>query len=99
MKTQAQRTRPAHRSRDGRPRGDASCGWRAAEKRRERSTAGPTLSSVSVYAGRTCLGFVVWRGKSGFEAVDADERTLGMFPDSKSAATAVFMQGGGDDVA
>jgi hypothetical protein len=30
-----------------------------------------------VYDGRECLGFILARGKLGFEAVDRDERSLG----------------------
>jgi hypothetical protein len=42
-----------------------------------------------VYSGRVCLGRIVCRGKLGFEAFDADERSLGIFPNLKRAADAV----------
>jgi hypothetical protein len=44
---------------------------------------------LSVYSGRERLGRIVCRGKLGFEAFDADERSLGAFPDLKRAADAV----------
>jgi hypothetical protein len=34
--------------------------------------------------------------KLGFEALDANDDSLGLFPDQRSAAVAVFRQGGGD---
>jgi hypothetical protein len=43
----------------------------------------------AVYSGRVCLGRIVCRGKLGFEAFDADERSLGIFPNLKRAADAV----------
>jgi len=33
---------------------------------------------LSVYDGRQCIGFVLARGRSGFEAFDADEKSLGV---------------------
>jgi hypothetical protein len=41
-----------------------------------------------VYDGRRCLGFLMSRGKAGVEAFDAADRSLGIFPDQKSAASA-----------
>jgi hypothetical protein len=32
-----------------------------------------------VYDGRVCLGFIFARGKLGFEAMDRDKRSLGLF--------------------
>lgn len=43
---------------------------------------------VSVYDGRECIGFVITR-RHGFEAFDADERSLGKFPTMQDAANAV----------
>jgi hypothetical protein len=34
---------------------------------------------VSVYDGQVCLGFVIARGRRGYEAFDAGERSLGVF--------------------
>jgi hypothetical protein len=47
----------------------------------------PTL--VSVYDGTTCLGCILGRGPDGFEAFDAVERSLGIFPTMKAAADAI----------
>jgi hypothetical protein len=45
-----------------------------------------------VYDGRECLGFILARGKLGFEAVDRDERSLGFFQTRREAATAVMRE-------
>jgi hypothetical protein len=42
-----------------------------------------------VYDGRHCLGFILARGKSGFEALDRDEQSLGLFPSQRDAANAI----------
>jgi hypothetical protein len=34
---------------------------------------------VSVFDGRDCLGFILSRGKAGFQAITADDRELGLF--------------------
>jgi hypothetical protein len=41
---------------------------------------------LAVYGGRACLG----RGKAGFEAFDADNRSLGIFPSQREAAAAIM---------
>jgi hypothetical protein len=51
----------------------------------------PTL--VSVYDGRTCLGFVLSRACKGFEAFSANEESLGLFPNQCDAANAVTIAG------
>jgi len=43
----------------------------------------------SVYDGRICRGFVIARGKLGFETFDADQRSLGIFPNQKGAADTI----------
>ena len=45
---------------------------------------------LSVYDGRHCVGFVLPRGKVGFEAFDADQRPLGIFPSQREAAAAIM---------
>src|SRR5262245_16533487 len=50
----------------------------------------PGQTFASVYDGRTCIGFLLGRGKLGVEAFDAAEQSLGTFPDQKSAARAVY---------
>ena len=47
-------------------------------------------SLVSVYAGRVCIGFVLDRGDAGFEAFNADEQSLGLFPTQREAAAAIM---------
>jgi hypothetical protein len=42
-----------------------------------------------VYDGRACLGFVLSRGRAGFEAFDREERSLGLYPTAPAAANAV----------
>jgi hypothetical protein len=50
-----------------------------------------TKSSLqSVYAGRACIGHILNRGKCGFEAYDAYDISLGIFPDQRTAANALF---------
>jgi hypothetical protein len=50
------------------------------------SKASSHPAMVSVYDGTTCIGWVLNRGKAGFEAVDADERIIGLFKTQKQAA-------------
>jgi len=44
---------------------------------------------LSVYSGRDCIGFLLNRGKVGYEALDANEKSLGVFPSEKAAADAI----------
>jgi hypothetical protein len=46
-----------------------------------------TLSFVN--DGRETLGFILARGKLGFEAFDREERSLGLYPTAGAAANAV----------
>jgi hypothetical protein len=50
---------------------------------------------LSIYAGQRCLGHLLPRGRQGVEAFDADDRSLGIFPDQKSAADAIGKTAGG----
>jgi len=43
----------------------------------------------SVYDGRICRGFVIARGKLGFEAFDSDERSMGVYPTRREAVNAI----------
>ena len=43
-----------------------------------------------VHDGQTCIGFVLPRGKLGFEALDREELNLGTFATAAAAANAVF---------
>jgi hypothetical protein len=42
-----------------------------------------------IYDGRACLGFILARGRAGFEAFTADEQSLGLFKTQAQAANAV----------
>jgi hypothetical protein len=46
---------------------------------------------ASVYDDRSRLGVILARGRGGFEAYDADDRSLGLFPSPRKAAAAVTM--------
>jgi hypothetical protein len=47
-----------------------------------------TISLSYVYDGRRCIGHVIGRGKTGFEAFSTDDKCLGLFPSMKDAANA-----------
>jgi hypothetical protein len=49
----------------------------------------PRAGMLSVYSGRTYLGAIISRGKSGLEAYDAEGVSLGLYPDQKAAIAAV----------
>ena len=55
-------------------------------------TAHPANSSAmfSVYDDRECLGFVLCRGKTGFEALDRAEKSIGTFETPREAASAIM---------
>ena len=42
-------------------------------------------------ADQRCIGFIMPRGRTGFEAFGADEKSLGLFPTPQDAADAVLM--------
>jgi hypothetical protein len=44
---------------------------------------------LTIYDGQTCIGFVLARGKLGFEAFTAEQRSLGMFDSEREAAEAI----------
>jgi hypothetical protein len=47
---------------------------------------------VSIYDGQRCVGFILARGKTGFEAFVADEQSLGLFPSQKEAVAVLMAQ-------
>ena len=51
----------------------------------------PTLQSV--YSGRERVGYLLLRGGQGIEAFDAAEVSLGIYPDSETAAAAISARG------
>jgi hypothetical protein len=50
----------------------------------------PLTPMVSLYDGRTCAGFILNRGRLGFEAFTADQRSLGTYPTQHAAADAIM---------
>jgi hypothetical protein len=44
---------------------------------------------MSIYVGRRCIGFVLARGREGFEAFDRRERSLGLYPSRVAAVAAI----------
>jgi hypothetical protein len=48
-----------------------------------------------VYDGHKCLGHILARGKSGFEAFDGDDKSLGIFETQRQAANALLIKEGG----
>jgi hypothetical protein len=44
---------------------------------------------LTVNDGQRCIGHIIARGKTGFEAFDRHDRSLGNFPNVKAAAAAV----------
>jgi hypothetical protein len=51
--------------------------------------ASNTSPIVSVYSGQTCIGFILHRGRAGFEAFDREQRSLGFFRSQREAAAAI----------
>jgi hypothetical protein len=48
---------------------------------------------LTVYDGRTCIGWIFERGKLGHEAFTADQRSLGTYSSQREAADAVSAAG------
>jgi hypothetical protein len=44
---------------------------------------------LSIYEGQRCIGFLLNRGRTGWEAFDADEVSLGIFPTQQAASDAI----------
>jgi hypothetical protein len=42
------------------------------------------------HSGQVCVGFLLHRGKAGYEAFTSDERSLGLFPTQDEAAAAIM---------
>jgi hypothetical protein len=49
---------------------------------------------LSVYDGQRCLGHIIVRGKTGHEAFDTDNNSLGMFASEHDAANAISKAAG-----
>jgi hypothetical protein len=48
-----------------------------------------TPAMLAVYDGLACIGFIMTRGRRGFEAFDATERSLGVFETQDEAANKI----------
>ena len=44
---------------------------------------------LSVCTGQVCIGHILRRGKTGFEAYDADDKLIGSFDSQNAAAAAI----------
>ena len=49
----------------------------------------PPTACLSVYDGRRCIGFLMLRGRQRVATFNADERSLGIFPDTNAAVGAI----------
>jgi hypothetical protein len=54
-----------------------------------RLAASEVFRALAIYSGRECLGHLLPRGPLGFEAYDCNDKSLGIFPNQKSAADAI----------
>jgi hypothetical protein len=52
--------------------------------------SGTISSMIYVYDGRECVGFVLARGRKAHEALDREQRSLGLFKTAAAAANFVF---------
>lgn len=52
------------------------------------------MQAVAVYDGSRCIGFVMPRGRQGYEAFDIDTRPIGRFQTQAAAADAVARRAG-----
>jgi hypothetical protein len=52
--------------------------------------SGTISSMIYVYDGRECVGFVLARGRKGHEALDREQRSLGLFKTAAAVANVVF---------
>jgi hypothetical protein len=53
-----------------------------------RTTAKPTM--LSVYEGQIPIGFLLNRGRFGFEAFDSEKRSLGVYRTQREGAAAIM---------
>jgi hypothetical protein len=49
---------------------------------------------LSIYDGRQCVGFVLARGRAGYEAFNTDEKSLGTFASRDAAISKLTANGG-----
>jgi hypothetical protein len=55
----------------------------------QRASARNSNQLLSVFDGRECVGFILARGRAGYQAFTADEKSLGLYPSQKQAADAI----------
>jgi hypothetical protein len=48
-----------------------------------------SATALSAYAGRECIGFIRSRGITGFEALNLERRSLGLFQSRSETADAI----------
>jgi hypothetical protein len=58
-------------------------------------TSKPRDSLVTVMDGREYLGALIRRGPSGVEGFDAEDKSIGMFPDDSAAANELWRRAHG----
>jgi hypothetical protein len=58
----------------------------------------PSAALSYVMDGRECIGFVLARGRLGFEALDREEQSLGLFPSQQAAANALTSKDKGPEI-
>jgi hypothetical protein len=56
------------------------------------SSAARFTPMSSVYAGQRCIGFILSRGRDGYEAFSAEQKSLGLFQTKNDAADAVVRE-------
>lgn len=49
-----------------------------------------TSTLIPILAGNVCLGHLIERGRSGFEAYDADDKSIGTFATAAAAVEALI---------
>jgi hypothetical protein len=54
-----------------------------------RASSSTTAPLLTVYDGRACVGFILSRGRAGFEAFTADEKSRGLFATQQDATAAL----------
>jgi hypothetical protein len=52
-------------------------------------------STLSVYDGRECIGFILRHGVAGAEAFTADEQSIGTFKNDQAAALELWRRARG----
>jgi hypothetical protein len=63
---------------------------RTGSRNTKQKISSSTSALLSVYDGRHCAGFVLPRGKVGFEAFDHNDRSRGLYPAQQLAVAAIF---------